>query len=167
MTHAENQWVLTLENADTAVLLAHRKMVGLRAMYRAAVQLLEKGKTSVEGVNYDDPFMLKVNDLRYQWNKIDDAKGKERVRSRNKAVVEEIKATIAAIDNQLNAHKMRQDKFAVKKQMVISGVEYLALKNGLYDHEDYDPGGRTIGQCIKEASDVISKHIGDSGEFEE
>jgi hypothetical protein len=151
------------EGITDAVTLAKSKLIEKRNEYNAAANLLESGKIDHTNVDYESSLMKKATDLRYHFKRVTDQNGVARMGLRVKQVADELRATADRCDANINSHDKRAQKFVSKAEAIGASIEYLALKNGLFDDERYVTKGDNYGQRMKSVSDIISNHTNDAG----
>ncbi len=125
---------------------------------RAGAALLKSGDINRSNVDYESPLLLKCTDLRYQFKRVTDADGQRRLKNQIDSVVDELIEVADRLEKSLQSHEANTEKFDKRMELIGANVEYLALKNGLFDHDDYAYDNRTLAQCVHDASEIISKH---------
>ncbi|MCA0927148.1 hypothetical protein [Ruegeria profundi] len=125
---------------------------------RAGAALLKSGEINRTDVDYETSLLLKCIDLRYQFKRVVDANGQRRLKSQIDDLVQELTEIADRLDRSLSSHEEATEKFAKRMELIGANVEYLALKNGLFDHDAYAYDNRSLAQCVHDASEIISKH---------
>ncbi len=129
------------------------------AELRAAIALLKTGDINRTNVDYDSPLLTKCVDLRYQFRRVTDANGQRRLKNQVDDVVEELSEIAGRLEKSMGAHITNSEKFEKRMELINANIEYLGLKNGLFDHDNYAYANRSLAQCVNDASEIISKHV--------
>lgn len=91
--------------------------------------------------------------------------GVARITLRCEQVVKTLRDAVGRIEAQMDIHQRKKQSQVKKRELMLVNAEYLALKNGLYDHADYRSYGKRLSERQNELSEILSANIDDTGEL--